>query len=189
LGWELLASFFVPNPIPVWLCVNRIWFALDLLVAYTAVRYGRAKPMAPRIRQYFYWLLAGAFVIGLVGQKTYIHTFQDAMGFEIAFLICLVMSILFIIDHLTEPTHDGATYGIAWAKLCGNLGVSIQCYFLFPIVNQAHSFAFFHFLFVTIFALDGTYLYLLWKARAEEEHVFNEADASLFGPPSVQPGH
>jgi hypothetical protein len=165
LGWEILTSFVIPNPIPVWLWINRGWFLLDVAIAVTLLRYGRTRPLSRSLSKHFYAILGCAFVVGIAGQLTYIRSFHDLMGYEVAFFIDLFMAIFFVLDYLEAPVHDDATFAIAWARLWGDLGVSIQCYYLFPRVDQAPAFGFFHFLFVTILALDCLYIYLLWEGR------------------------
>jgi hypothetical protein len=165
LGWEILTSFVVPVSVPLWLWVNRVWLGLDLVIVYTLLRYGRTRPLGPSLSKHFYPILGCSFVLGLVGQLTYIRSYQDALGFEIAFLIDFVMAILFVIDHLAAPEHDNATYTIAWGRFVGDLGVCIQSYYLLPLMDRLRSYVFFHFLFAAILALDVFYIYLVWHAR------------------------
>jgi hypothetical protein len=54
---------------------------------------------------------------------------------------------------------------IAIGRLWGDLGVCIQCWFLFPQVDPLPSFAFYHFLFAAILALDCLYIGLVWRER------------------------
>jgi len=165
LGWEILTSFVVPVPVPLWLWINRVWLGLDLVIAYTLLRYGRSRPLGPSLSRYFYPILACSFVLGIVGQLAYIKSFRDALGFEIAFLIDFVMAVLFVLDHLAAPQRDNATYAISWGRLVGDLGVCIQSYYLLPTMDRMRSFVFFHFLFAAILALDVFYVYLVWQAR------------------------
>ncbi len=165
LSWEILTSFFVANPIPVWLWVNRGWLVMDLVIAYTLVRYGRQRVAAPGVARHFHVIMACGLALGLAGEMTFITSFRDAMGSQIAFVIDLFMAIFFVLDFLAAPIPDDATLAIGWARLLGDLGVIIQYYYLFPQVDSVGSFAFFHFLFVAILALDALYVVLLWRAR------------------------
>jgi hypothetical protein len=174
LGWEILASFFVSTPITAWLWINRAWLGLDLGIAYTLIRYGRTRPMGPSLSRHFLPILGCAFAIGLVGQLTYIRSYEDALGFEVAFLIDFVMAVLFVLDQLDAPRRDNATLAIAWGRLVGDLGVCIQSYWLLPLIDRTPSFVFHHFLFVMIVALDCIYIGLVWRARRP-------------GPPMQQP--
>jgi hypothetical protein len=166
LGWEIITSFLVPNPVPLWLWVNRGWMLLDFGIAFTLVRYGRSRPLDRALSQHFLAVLAGFFILGFAGQLTYIKSFQDAMGYEVAFLIDLIMAILFIRDFFEAPLYDAGTLAIGVGRLLGDVGVCIQCYFLFPQVDNAPSFAFFHFLFAAVLLLDVLYLALVWRRRS-----------------------
>jgi hypothetical protein len=165
VGWETLTSFVVPNPVPVWLWLNRAWLAVDLVIVYTLLRYGRRRPLGPAVSRHFHAVLACTFVLGMVGQAAYVETFCDGLGYGVAFVIDLVMAALFVLDHLAAPAHDGATFAIAWGRLWGDLGVCIQCYVLFPQIDPQASLAFYHFLFAAILALDVLYVGLVWQGR------------------------
>jgi hypothetical protein len=163
LGWEIIASFVVITPIPVWEWINRGWLALDAVIVYTALRYGRQRVSSPSVARHLPLLFAGCFALGLAGQMTYIESFGDTIAYGVAFVIDLFMAIFFVLDFLARPIHDGASFAIAWGRLLGDLGVSIQCYYLLPQIGQGGSF--YRFLFVAIFALDAVYILLLWRAR------------------------
>jgi hypothetical protein len=175
VGWEFLTSFFVANPVPAWLWLNRAWLAVDLVIVYTLFRYGRPRPMEPRLARHFHAILACTFVLGIVGQAAYIRTFCDAYGYGVAFSVDLVMAVLFVLDHLAAPAGDGVTLAIAFGRLWGDLGVCIQCWFLFPQVNALSSFAFYHVLFVAILSLDGLYISLVLREALSRARMIEAA--------------
>ena len=110
----------------------------------------------------------GGFALSV--QYGYIATFTDSLGYEVAFVIDVLMSFLFIQRYFERPDTTKLALAIAWFKLFGNLGVSIQCFFLFPQFHPSTpSFAFFHVLYVTLFVLDSIYIALVWRGlRASE---------------------
>ena len=168
-SWELLTSFVVPNPIPVWLWVNRVWLVIDCILVWQTLRYGAKEQLTQAARRYFPWMLAALGCFALSSQYGYIQTFQDSLGYEVAFVIDVLMSFLFIQRYAENPNHSDLAFAIAWFKLFGNLGVSIQTYVLFPQVHPTiPSFAFFHVLYVTLFVLDAIYIGLLWSGRRSE---------------------
>jgi hypothetical protein len=165
-SWELLTSFVVPNPIAVWLWVNRVWLLIDCVLVAQTLRYGAAEQITERGRRYFPWMIAGLGCFALGSQYGYIQTFQDSLGYEVAFVIDVLMSFLFIQRYFERPDSSNLAYAVAWLKLFGNLGVSIQTYVLFPEVHpNVPSFLFFHVLYVTLFVLDALYIALLASAR------------------------
>jgi hypothetical protein len=165
-SWELLTSFVVPNSIPVWLWVNRVWLVIDCILVAQTLRYGASQQTTASAQRYFPWLLGflGCFALSI--QYGYILTFQDSLGYEVAFVIDVLMSFLFIQRYFERPDHSTLAYAIAWLKLFGNLGVSIQTFVLFPQIHPTvPSFLFFHVLYVTLFVLDAIYIALVWSGR------------------------
>jgi hypothetical protein len=166
LGWETLTSFVLPNPIPAWMLVNRGWLALDLVIVSQLLRYGRKQQTIPQIFRLFFPILIGEYLLGMFGQWGYIDTYRDALGYEVAFVIDLVMSVLFLFQFFDRRDASNLAYAIGWFKLFGNVGVVVQCIFLFPEIHPfVRSFAFYHFLYVAILLFDLLYLVLLWYAR------------------------
>lgn len=165
-SWELLTSFVVPNPIPVWLWINRVWLLIDCVLLTQTLRYGANEQTTASAKRYFPWLMAFLGIFALSSQYGYIVTFTDNLGYEVAFVIDVLMSFLFIQRYFERPDKSTFTYVIAWFKLFGNLGVSIQTYVIFPQMHpQVQSFAFFHVLYVTLFVLDAIYIALVWSGR------------------------
>lgn len=165
-SWELLTSFVVPNPVATWLWINRVWLVIDCILVAQTLRYGASEQTTASAKRYFPLLLAGLGCFALSSQYGYIRTFQDSLGYEVAFVIDVLMSFLFIQRYFERSDDSGLAYAIAWLKLFGNLGVSIQTYLLFPQIHpQVRSFAFFHVLYVTLFVLDAIYIALVWNGR------------------------
>jgi hypothetical protein len=163
-SWEILTSFVVPNPVTAWMWVNRIWLLIDCVLVAQTLRYGAAQQMTESARRYFPWIMAVIGCFALSVQYGYIATFTDSLGYEVAFLIDVLMSFLFIQRYFERPDNSPLALAIAWFKLFGNLGVSIQCFVLFPEIHpQTPSFAFFHVLYVTLFVLDSIYIALVWR--------------------------
>ncbi len=174
LGWEFLTSFVIPNPVSAWMWVNRVWLLIDcVLVAQTLYFAGRQLGAEPA-RQRFYWSFAFLVCFSIASQYGYVLTFRDTLGYEVAFVIDVLMSMLFIQRYYAQRDNSSLAYAIAWLKLFGNLGVSIQTWVLFPQIHpETPSFAFFHVLYATLFVLDAFYIGLLTRAR------FSVASASL----------
>ena len=150
----------------MWLWVNRVWLVIDCVLVWQTLRYGSSQQTTAMAQRYFPWLLAvlGAFALSI--QYGYILTFTDALGYEVAFVIDVLMSFLFIQRYFERPDHSTLAYAISWFKLFGNLGVSIQCFVLFPQIHpNVQSFAFFHVLYLSLFVLDAIYIALVWSGR------------------------
>jgi hypothetical protein len=138
----------------------------DCILLAQAFRYGRSQQQSAAAQRYFPWAMLALLALGVSSQYGYILTFQDTLGYEVAFVIDVLMSCLFIQRYFERPDASNLPFAIAWFKLFGNLGVSIQTFVLFPQIHpQLPSYAFFHALYVALFVLDSFYIALLWSAR------------------------
>ena len=165
-GWEFLGSFVWANPIPLWRWFYRIWFFLDVAIFAQVWLYGKRMQSVPEVRRYFHPILIGTLVLGTFGQWAFTRTFYDPLGFITAFGINLVMSQRFIALYFERPDLRGLSYAAAWFKMLGTLCTSFECYYFLPVIHPSKpSFAFAHFLFVSIFLLDVAYIGLLHRAR------------------------
>jgi small basic protein len=164
-AWELLASFVWENPIPLWRLFYRIWFVLDLVIVAQLFLYGRRHQRVPAIARHFNLVTIVTFLGAVLGQWAFTQTFYDPLGFITAFMINLVMSVLFIFMFFERPGLEGLSYPAAWCKMFGTLCTSIECYVFLPIIHpHKTSFAFTHFLFGGIWVLDCVFIGLLTRA-------------------------
>jgi hypothetical protein len=94
LSWEFIFVFVRPDGLPQ-LAVNITWLGLDVVVAYTVLRYGpREFPGLPR--GVFHGGFAGTLVLAYLGVDLVSRTFDDGGGTYAAFGQNLMMSALFI---------------------------------------------------------------------------------------------
>jgi branched-subunit amino acid transport protein len=171
--WEFMDSWVLPDEVPFWKWVDRAWFILDVLILYQLFRFGRKEQRIPEIQRHFYPFVCVALLLAFWGQYTFVTTFHDTLGFIAAFIINLVMSVIFPFFYFARRDLHGLSWGAAWCKLFGTGLASIQCVFLFPKIHPLSPVAysplspdsFFYFLFFTIFLFDCVYVGLLWRAR------------------------
>ncbi len=159
LSWELIyaAIFRFPNDIIADL--RWAWLLLDLVIAYQLFRYGPKWQTTPLMTKYFYPVAVITFVSTFAGQLTFHYTFGDTWGMSNAYLINLVMSMLFIWMFFSRGGSMGQSLGTAWCKMLGTGILSVgSC---FTITNWLQS-SFLVYLFVTIFILDVIYILLLY---------------------------
>ncbi|RKH65186.1 transmembrane-type terpene cyclase [Corallococcus llansteffanensis] len=163
--WECIAAWIAPNPVPLWSGLDRAWFFLDLIIVWQLLRYGRAEQTRAELRRYFYPVVALTLVLAFFGQYTFIQMYKDILGFMTAFIINLVMSVLFVGMYFERAeTRRGLSVPVAWLKLLGTLATGIECHILVRQVDLGVSgVSFLTFLSVTIFLFDGLYLYLVMK--------------------------
>jgi hypothetical protein len=139
------------------------WLILDAVIVYQLLRFGRNDQNVPLIRQYFYPICAAMFVSTFIGQLAFHYSFTDKYGARDAYMINLVMSMLFIFLYFGRPSGAGLSIGAAWAKMLGTGILSFGS--LFQITDWLKA-SFMVYLYVTIFVLDVIYIALLYRARA-----------------------
>lgn len=172
-AWEVIATCLLYNPIALWAWFERAWVFIDMLIIGQAIYYGRKEQYNSTFARWWH-VLVPCFVGGaLVGQYTYIVQYRDHMGYQVAFLINLVMSAAFILLLLSRIEHGLGTAGLslpgAWLKFLGTLGTPIMCFYLLPIVDGPGPMVFMYFVWVGIFALDVLYIVMLTRARRAEK--------------------
>ncbi len=162
-SWELLASFFFPNPVSLWHAFDRIWLLVDAVIVAQLLRFGQPFQRIPEIREHFYLVCAIVFGLGFVGQYTFVTDYPDRLGLVIAFLINLVMSVMFVIMYFDRrPELRGISKAGAWFKMLGTLGTSIECHWVVRMVDpELGGLGFLTFLCVSIFAFDCFYIWLV----------------------------
>jgi hypothetical protein len=168
ITWEILSVFF-------WVAVRRepafhyadiAWLAMDAVIITQLLLYGRDQQTFAQIREYFYPVVAGTFILAFLGQYTFPMTYQDQDGFVLAFIINMGMSILFVFMFLARPDHRGLSYPVAWLKMLGTLAESIMCIKWMPAKHpELTNFSFFYFLYITTFLFDCIYIAQLSSAR------------------------
>jgi len=164
-SWELLASFWFPNPVALWHAFDRIWLAVDVVIVVQTLLYGKAFQRIPEIRERFYLIFALAVIAGFIGQYTFVADYPDRLGLVIAFGINLVMSILFVLMFLDrQGDRRGISKGGAVFKMLGTLGTSIECHWVvYMIDTELGGIGFLTFLCVSIFLVDCLYIALVWR--------------------------
>ena len=170
ITWEFTAFVFCERPVALWAWIEGIWLGIDLVILYQFIRYGRREALPSGLSHQFYPLtiitLAGCFIF----HYTWLKFWDDKLLFVNAFIINLVMSILFIqLWWKRHPSDKGLSIPAAWCKLAGTALTSIQCGIFLPLAMGTPAFreswAFTWFLYVAIFIADCVYVYLLYHGR------------------------
>jgi hypothetical protein len=157
IAWEFIFAFVRPME-PPQLYVNIAWFALDAVIVFQCVRYGR-REWAARLSAFEFY--AGAFVVqGMAAALVWFGSMEFTNGHRyVAFGQNLMMSALFIALLLRRPDGRGQSVAIAFWKLVGTAAVSVYCVLTdqgSPLLNA---------LFLFTLVLDAAYLELVRRAR------------------------
>jgi hypothetical protein len=161
--WELLYAINFPFPNTIIEMLRWAWLVLDMVIVYQLFRFGRNAQTIPLIRQYFIPICVAMFASTFIGQLAFHYTFKDSYGATDAYMINLVMSMLFIFLYFGRRAGAGLSVGAAWAKMLGTGILSLGSCFMIKDWLKA---SFMVYLFVTIFVLDVIYIALLYRARA-----------------------
>lgn len=169
LAWEFIFTFIHMPKGPdgsldvVKFCMFLGWLVLDVLIFWQLLKYGGKEQRTDELRRFFpvvvILCLAGAFGWHL----TFTRAFDDPHGFLSAFIINLVMSVLFVGLAFERPDSKGLSYGAAWLKMLGTGIISFANVFM--LLEDPGYDGFWFFLFIGIFVFDATYVFLLHRRR------------------------
>ncbi len=166
ISWEFLFTFvWIANPPQNY--VNVVWFAFDLAIAASFLRFGRKDFKGTALDRLFVPMfglcLAASF--GAVYTMTYqfevLATPEQVDGRYAAFAQNLVMSVLFIAMLVRRGSLQGQSLYVAALKMIGTLFASLLFFMLDP------SNAFLDFLYVAIFVFDAVYLAMIYFKHRE----------------------
>lgn len=129
IAWELIYScngLFGPEEFSAQTVVNVVWFACDVVMAYTFLRFGRAHvPKFAADRFGLFTVLA--FATGLVAQLAFYLRFDWLAAAQYsAFAQNALMSVLFVALCVYRRGPEGQSMVIAIAKWVGTLAPTIQ---------------------------------------------------------------
>jgi hypothetical protein len=161
--WEFIYAVDFPFPVNFIEILRWAWLLCDVVIVYQLFRYGRGSQKIPPLKQYFYAICGLMFVSAYLGQLSFHYTFRDKWGVSDAYMINLVMSILFVFMYFSRPSGQGLSLGAAWAKMLGTGILSAGSMYM---IKDWLSNSFMVYLYVTIFVFDVTYLALLYRTRA-----------------------
>ncbi|GGN44926.1 hypothetical protein FHR83_004601 [Actinoplanes campanulatus] len=159
IGWETMFTWVFPVDRANW-TINVFWFAIDLVIVYQAIRFGRRDfpGVAPAV---YRWSVAGLFAFGFGFMYALPHDLGGDFLYPALLLDCF-LSYAFIWMLLRRGSTDGQTMYIAVLKLVANAAATVLAIanypdrLLFPV------------LFATTVVLDILYIVMLHRAFVKE---------------------
>ena len=179
ISWEFIFSFNLVAPAEdslMW--GNRLWFLFDCAILTQVFLYGRRAQTHPWVRDHFYAIAIASLLASVVGLYSFAVYFNDIYGLAMSFLINFVLSLLFIPLLFSRPGLEGLPYSAAWTKMVGSVAGAVFCYLWWPMqfdatgtlvrppyTHQPPNSHLLYFLYVSIFILDLTYIFLYRQRR------------------------
>lgn len=175
ISWEAQMSVAPPESYPGLLKIgNHMWLIPDLLVLYLIYRFGRSAQSRLELKPFFFATLTGTLVFSFFLVLTFRTYFNDPYGVAAAFLLALIMSLLFILMAFDRPAGRGLSYGAAWLMMIGNVVAAVFCYYWWPMQFQIGrldasleppSYTFLYILYAIIPAFNVVYIVQLRRIR------------------------
>lgn len=160
IAWEFQFAFITPYDAVLQAgCVG--WFVLDLLVLWTALRFGPAQfPIVSRLA--WFGLLALFIAMAYIGIALLAAALGSAASIYTGFGQTMLMSALFIAMAVHRGSLSGQSLAIGYTKWIGTAFGCVAYYFF----DTAHSgIALIGYGGICIFILDGIYVATLYRLR------------------------
>ena len=162
IAWEFIFSFVFPHGKPQ-IFINYAWFAFDLVIVYQAFRYGKPHFQKLLPKNFFYPTLIGSLILGFLLVYGITVEFDNFVGGYAAFGQNLMMSILFVVMLLRRGDVSGQSIYAAIFKMVGTIMPSLLFF------GRDQSSLLMNTLYLSIFAFDGVYVWLLYAKHKELE--------------------
>ncbi|MEM0993088.1 MAG: hypothetical protein AAGI49_08620 [Bacteroidota bacterium] len=173
-GWEFTYGFLIHNPsAPAYqVTINQIWSLIDVGIIVSYLRYGR-KYFPTDLSDWFYPNFAVALGFSFAFQWTAYHYFHipPEIPFPsglVAFIMNLLMSILFLMMLIKRKSSEGQSMYIAGAKFLGTFVTYLAV--IYGTDTEPWSRAGFcvPFMFIATTTYDLTYVFLLHRQFRRE---------------------
>jgi hypothetical protein len=162
--WEILYTVQFPPTDWPHIIMRWSWLLSDCVIVYQYFRFGKQTSLLPALRPYFYPLSIFLLINAYIFQLTYRYHFGQPNGYENAFLINFVMSLLFVRFFFLRPDLQGLSYGAAWCKMFGTAILAV----VYAMQRQQSmlDYSFMLYLYASTFLYDVTYIVLLARRKA-----------------------
>lgn len=163
ISWEAIFAFLHPHR-PPQLYINYAWFALDTVIVFQFLKFGKKEFPKLFVRQ-FYIIFTFALAMSFCSILFVTYEFQDWQGAYAAFGQNLMMSVLFLWMLFSRDGLRGQSVYIALFKMLGS-GVSSMAFYLYQPISQGSYLMLY--LYLAIFICDAAYIVLVHRRSAKE---------------------
>jgi len=162
ITWEFIFSFVFPPESKVARAIYVAWFLLDCIVLYQLFSYGGAEQTIPEIQRGFPLLVAGIIVLAFIFHYTFHKFSTDPDGGAAAYIINLVMSVLFAFLLFARRDQHALSHCAAWLKMLGTGLMSLSDLIRMFVTKKPIPFMIF--LYLSTFLFDVIYLFLIYAS-------------------------
>ncbi|AIF82645.1 hypothetical protein NTE_00564 [Candidatus Nitrososphaera evergladensis SR1] len=172
ISWEAIFSMLHPVS-PPQLYINYAWFALDAIIVFQFLKYGKKEFFPKFSTAQFYLAFSFGLVMAFFAVLFVTYEFEDWHGAYAAFAQNLMMSVLFIWMFFSRSSDDnssnslrGQSFYIALFKMLGT-GVSSLAFYLYQPIS--HGSFLMTYLYVSIFVCDVIYTGLVYQRSRQQK--------------------
>jgi hypothetical protein len=155
--------------------VDVFWFALDTLLLYQLIRFGRPFMQYAHLKKHFHAYVVAGVGFALMLHYGYVTYYDDVFGIVDGWIINLIMSVSFIFLAFQRPDLRGLSWPAAWTKMAANLFYAVGLTVIYVQDAAAHNLPedgelFMYVMFGVTFFCDVVYIYHIGARRSPMAH-------------------
>jgi len=161
LAWEFVWGFLITTNLGVLFQWGlRVWFIMDVAIFYFVLRYGMKQFNNIVYKKNFHWMEIAQLLVWIPVFYYFYHEGYDTpMGTTSAYMITVVMALLFIITFINAEKKEYFSLEVAVSKFLGNTLMTV-----FVFIHH-HDFIFVKIMTIVVFIFNVLYIYLIIKNK------------------------
>ena len=173
-AWEFLWAYVFTSDMGRFVeTLNRIWFVLDIVIFWAVLHVGVKQLGIERLKRQFvplmlFMLVAFGFGYYYFGKEGY----DTATGLTSGLMANLIISGLYPVIMLRQPSLYGISPAVGWLKMVGTGLITVFTFMFFP---EGHGFI--KSMGLAVLVMDLYYLYLLYD-RMRRDAAAEQATAA-----------
>ena len=162
LAWEFVWGFFlVTNLGALFQWGLRVWFIMDVFIFYFILKYGAKQFNNPVFKKHFHWTELAQLVVWIPAFYYFYHEGYDTpMGTTSAYMITVVMAVLFIVNFINAKNKAYFSKEVAISKFLGNALMTV-----FVFIHHSQGLIFVKLLTIVVLILNVMYIILVIQSK------------------------
>lgn len=161
VAWEFTWGFLITTDLGlVFVWGLRIWFFMDLLILYSLLKWG-SKQYKDALFIRNFRLITLLQVAAWVPAYLFFYRegYDTTMGATSAYVICVLMAVLYLTSFAGSPHKNHYSTAVAWLKWLGNTAMLVYVFMHYPHMRFLQAMA------LVVFVFDLWYLVLVIQHR------------------------